>query len=776
MLYVTILEKGGGERRLTFDKDEVSLGRIQGNDIVLPKGNISKRHARIVVKEQKFIVIDLKSTNGTYVNKERISAPRVITPKDKVYVGNFIIRLDLQATDSFEAADLLDMPTTSDPAPSPDVLARGTEQAPEQLPGAIEFEIDPLEGLAEPQSSEESTRAIDGDALAALLGDDTAAPEPEWPEPLAAGGPAAAADVAAMSFEPMPLVAARAPASEAPAFATAPTPAARYTPAAPEPVLPEPIVFDDEPLDDGPTIAVHNPVVVAPTPIPPAVSAPTPVIHRGVQTTVNPAARPAPIPATVQMPVAEPTPLSLAATAQYESIPAAPRPLASQTIAYGERPLAAPVEFEPIEAPEPAPEPNPIDFDGGGEAVEEPEDAGEVVEAGASETSVLDADPSVPFDAYVAALHEVRLRIEQTVVAELDLAHAAIDEQRWQELESAVTAAVQLALAEGAIPAGLESAGLVQDLLYEITALGPIEHFLGDDSVVSIHVNDYSQLFVSRDGGSGPAEVAWKSFSSPAGLDGAVDRLARASGFGREDRPPIINGALADGTRYHIVLPPISAQGPMLTFRRPRRHPQTAAALLAHGTVTEPMIERLAALIASRTSIVVVGRRGSGRSTVLNALGYFVPEGERLALFEDVPELDLPHKNIVRARLPALREERARLFELAPAMLADRLIVGESSPADLVRLMELALGGVEGLLTTAYATSPDDLVARLVTQALLLGVAPDRDAAVDLVERGLGAIVHVELTEAGVHQVIDIATVRPRQSPSGLLDYARHED
>ncbi|MEC8024551.1 MAG: FHA domain-containing protein, partial [Myxococcota bacterium] len=90
---MTILEKGGTERRLTFDKEEVSIGRISGNDIILPKGNISKRHARIVVKDQKFIVIDLKSTNGTYVNKERIHKPCVISQEDKIYVGDFVMTL-----------------------------------------------------------------------------------------------------------------------------------------------------------------------------------------------------------------------------------------------------------------------------------------------------------------------------------------------------------------------------------------------------------------------------------------------------------------------------------------------------------------------------------------------------------------------------------------------------------------------------------------------------------------------------------------------------------
>ncbi|MBT9561174.1 MAG: FHA domain-containing protein, partial [Myxococcales bacterium] len=93
MFTVLMIEKGGPERRLTFDKDELTIGRISGNDIILPKGNISKRHARIVVKEDKFIVIDLKSTNGTYVNKERIAAPRVVTGDDRIYIGDFVMQL-----------------------------------------------------------------------------------------------------------------------------------------------------------------------------------------------------------------------------------------------------------------------------------------------------------------------------------------------------------------------------------------------------------------------------------------------------------------------------------------------------------------------------------------------------------------------------------------------------------------------------------------------------------------------------------------------------------
>src|SRR5262245_51796280 len=54
MFSVLITEKGGEQRRYEFDKGEVTIGRVQGNDIVLPKGNVSKRHSRIVLKDGKF--------------------------------------------------------------------------------------------------------------------------------------------------------------------------------------------------------------------------------------------------------------------------------------------------------------------------------------------------------------------------------------------------------------------------------------------------------------------------------------------------------------------------------------------------------------------------------------------------------------------------------------------------------------------------------------------------------------------------------------------------
>ncbi len=94
MIKLTITEKGGEPRALSFDQNEVSIGRVQGNDIVLPKGNISKRHSKLTLADGRITVADIKSTNGTYVNGRKIGDPTPVRPGDKIFVGDFLIVVD----------------------------------------------------------------------------------------------------------------------------------------------------------------------------------------------------------------------------------------------------------------------------------------------------------------------------------------------------------------------------------------------------------------------------------------------------------------------------------------------------------------------------------------------------------------------------------------------------------------------------------------------------------------------------------------------------------
>ncbi len=130
MFTIIISEKGGAERREAFDKNEINVGRVQGNDLMLPKGNVSKHHARLLYRDGRFIVTDLKSTNGTYVNGRKISQATIVREGDKIYIGDFVMRLETpgQSSGSPDAS-------YAPPAPSPDESqARGARQRPEPTP------------------------------------------------------------------------------------------------------------------------------------------------------------------------------------------------------------------------------------------------------------------------------------------------------------------------------------------------------------------------------------------------------------------------------------------------------------------------------------------------------------------------------------------------------------------------------------------------------------------------------------------------------------------
>jgi hypothetical protein len=97
---IVISEKGGAERREAFDQPEISIGRVQGNELMLPKGNVSKRHARLVYRDGRFIVTDMNSTNGTYVNRRRINQATIVRQGDRIYIGDFVLRIEAQDEES----------------------------------------------------------------------------------------------------------------------------------------------------------------------------------------------------------------------------------------------------------------------------------------------------------------------------------------------------------------------------------------------------------------------------------------------------------------------------------------------------------------------------------------------------------------------------------------------------------------------------------------------------------------------------------------------------
>ena len=94
VLTVVVHEKGGQTQRFSFKGDSFSIGREDDNDLVLDRVNVSKHHLQFVKIESRVDVVDLESTNGTYLNGRKVQAPRPVRRTDRVYVGDYILMLE----------------------------------------------------------------------------------------------------------------------------------------------------------------------------------------------------------------------------------------------------------------------------------------------------------------------------------------------------------------------------------------------------------------------------------------------------------------------------------------------------------------------------------------------------------------------------------------------------------------------------------------------------------------------------------------------------------
>jgi pilus assembly protein CpaF len=333
---------------------------------------------------------------------------------------------------------------------------------------------------------------------------------------------------------------------------------------------------------------------------------------------------------------------------------------------------------------------------------------------------------------------------------------------------AALRGAVARALAaEGVVAAPDVWARLVRDLVDELGGLGPLEPLLRDPRVTDVMVNGVDEVHVERGGALERVPVAFDDEQH------VVRVLARTLGplGARLDRShPFVDAVLPGGVRLHAILPPL-VDRPTVTLRRVPAVVPSWEELAATGAVPPDLRDHLVAAVVGRRNIVVCGRAGVGKTTLLARLLAEVGD-DRVVVIEDAPELRRPaaHTVHLRTRLPspdgAGGVDVATLLRNALRMRPDRLVVGEVRGPEVADLLQAMNTGHDGSMTTAHANGATEAVVRLEGMALLAGIplAAARAqvaAAVDLVvalERGpdgrrrVRSLVEVGLGTGGGHQ------------------------
>jgi len=268
-------------------------------------------------------------------------------------------------------------------------------------------------------------------------------------------------------------------------------------------------------------------------------------------------------------------------------------------------------------------------------------------------------------------------------------------------------------------------AALARSVVDRTIGLGPLEPLLEDATINEIMVNDIDNVFIERDGRLEQVNVR---FRDEAHLRHVIDRIVAPIGRRIDESSPLVDARLPDGSRVNAIIPPLAVDGPVLTIRKFSRQPFTLERLVDLGTISAAMAEFLDDCIRSRSSMIISGGTGSGKTSTLNALGFSIPAGERIITIEDSAELQLDHPHLVslESRPPNIEDKGEvpirTLVRNALRMRPDRIIVGEVRGGEAFDMLQAMNTGHRGSLTTLHANSPDDALVRLESMVLMAGL------------------------------------------------------
>jgi pilus assembly protein CpaF len=292
--------------------------------------------------------------------------------------------------------------------------------------------------------------------------------------------------------------------------------------------------------------------------------------------------------------------------------------------------------------------------------------------------------------------------------------------------------------------------------------LGPLEPLLRDPAIDEILVCGTAPVWVERGGRLVQTNVR---FAGETELRHVIERILAPLGRRADEAEPLCDARLPDGSRVNVVLPPLALDGPLLTIRRFRPRGFTPADLVAHGTVTPPLLDFLGRAVAARCTLLICGGTGSGKTTTLGALAAFVDAAERIVTIEDAAELRLPLPHVVRleARPPNLEGRGEvtirRLVRNALRLRPDRLIVGEVRGPEALDLLVALSTGHAGSLCTIHAGSAAEALRRLETLALMADVGLPLAAIRDQIADAIDLVVRQERAPDGTRRVVEVAEV-----------------
>ena len=368
--------------------------------------------------------------------------------------------------------------------------------------------------------------------------------------------------------------------------------------------------------------------------------------------------------------------------------------------------------------------------------------------------------PNANPDAY----HELKHELHQKLVEKLDM--QTIERLPRDQLRDELRLILNQLLAASDLPLNrLEREQLVEELLDEVTGLGPLEPLLADTTISDIMVNGFNTVYVER---FGKLELTNVRFRDNAHLQQIIVRIVSRVGRRIDESSPMADARLPDGARVNAIIPPLAIDGPVLSIRRFGGSPLRVKDMVAINSATPEMLAFLAACVKAKLNCLISG--GTGKTTMLNALSSFIPEGERVVTIEDAAELQLQQRHVVRleTRPPNIEgrgEVLARdLVKNALRMRPDRIVIGECRGGEVLDMLQAMNTGHEGSMTTVHANTPRDALSRIEAMVGMGGINMSETLIRQTIARSVNTIIQLTRGTDGKRRITSISEITDMQA------------
>lgn len=267
-----------------------------------------------------------------------------------------------------------------------------------------------------------------------------------------------------------------------------------------------------------------------------------------------------------------------------------------------------------------------------------------------------------------------------------------------------------------------EKMKIVQRIYHSFRGLDVLQPLMEDPDITEIMVNSEREIFIEKQGMVSKADF---QFESQEKLEDIIQSIVSKVNRVVNESSPIVDARLQDGSRIHVVLPPIALKGPTLTIRKFPNKRLTIEDLVAWGSLNDEMASFLKDMVEAKYNIFISGGTGSGKTTLLNVLSNFIPEDERVITIEDSAELriaSVPNLVGMETRNPNT-EGRGEitirdLIRASLRMRPNRIVVGEVRGAEALDMLQAMNTGHDGSLSTGHANSTKDMLGRIETMVL----------------------------------------------------------